>query len=150
MKEVTGTIINVEPTTPDPGYQSQNGFIYTFDMEIRGNDGQPYIGEIGSKQGAYPLKKGEQISVRVNQTEHGPKFKKFNPQYSQQGGQPQGNGRRSPEELLQIRRGNALNAVMSATNIMPHEIGAYLEAGVRWIEAGIWNIQIPQEQDIPI
>ncbi len=78
----TGTITSVTPTQ-EGGYQSQNGYIYTFVMQIQTDAGM-IQGEIGSKTQLYPLGCGSPISVEVTQTEHGLKFKKFNPQYAGQ------------------------------------------------------------------
>ena len=41
---------------------------------------------------------------------------------------------------VQIRRGNALNAVMSATDLPCDMISDYLKAGVVFIETGVWNL----------
>jgi hypothetical protein len=78
MNTISGTIINIQP---DGGYQSQNGYICTFQMTIQTADGSKYIGQIGSKSQTYPLAVGQPINVEVNNTEHGVRFKKFNPQY---------------------------------------------------------------------
>ncbi len=89
--QITGTIINVLPTA-DGGYQSQNGYIFTYNMTIQGTDGQTYTGEIGAKTDLYPLGNGQQITVEFTNTQHGSRFKKVNPQYAgqpqQRGGQP--------------------------------------------------------------
>ena len=89
---LTGTIVSVVSTqarTGQNGYQSQNGFIYTFDMIIQCSDGQ-HSGEIGSKNEMYPIAVGQQISVTADTGQHGVKFKKFNPQYKPQQDIPQG------------------------------------------------------------
>jgi len=76
----TGQITQI---TPDGGYQSQRGYIYTFQMTIQCPDGT-FTGQIGSKSQVYPLGIGETINVDVTSTQHGVRFKKFNPQYAQQ------------------------------------------------------------------
>ena len=83
----TGTITNIVPTQQG-GYQSQGGYVYTFMMSIQ-TDAGVIQGEIGSKTQLYPLGCGSPINVEVTQTEHGLKFKKINPQYAGQQGQPQ-------------------------------------------------------------
>lgn len=140
MQQLTGKIISIVPTE---GYQSQGGWIYTFDITIQGPNAQ-VTGEIGSKTTPYPLAVGQEISVTADQTDHGVKFKKFNPGY--QGGQGGGSGGgqrgggKSPELEERIIRGNALNAVMSSANIMPDEIENYLMAGVNFIKSGVWGL----------
>ena len=80
--QVTGTIRSVF-ATQEGGYNSQNGYIYTFDMAIDTPQG-PMTGEIGSKSQPYPAAVGDPITVDVRQTDRGPKFKKINPQYAGQ------------------------------------------------------------------
>lgn len=82
-----GTIASV---IPDGGYQSQNGWIYRFNMTINSQNG-PVTGEIGSKTEFYPLQQGEQIVVTSTNDSHGTKFKKVNPGYQQQQPPQQGN-----------------------------------------------------------
>ena len=81
-----GTIANIQPAG---GYQSQNGYIYTFNMSI---DTQQYgvvNGEVGSKSEYYPMQPGEQITVDSTVDNHGTKFKKINPGYNNQSPPPQ-------------------------------------------------------------
>lgn len=75
----TGTIVSIQP---DGGYQSQNGYISTFMMTLQTAEGQ-ITGEIGAKSGTYPMNPNDQITVEINNTTHGAKFKKVNPQYAQ-------------------------------------------------------------------
>ena len=70
-----GTIKSV---TPDGGYQGPNGWIYTYQMTINAADG-PHTAEIGSKSEHYPLDVGDPNAVTVTETQHGVRFKKFNP-----------------------------------------------------------------------
>ncbi len=87
----TGTITNLMPTV-DGGYQSQNGWIYTFDISIQTQQGL-VTGEIGAKSQAYPLNVNDQINFEVTNTNQGVKIKKVNPQYAQGAppiNQPQG------------------------------------------------------------
>lgn len=78
--QLTGQITNVNPSG---GYQHTTaGYIYTFQMTIQCADG-PHTGEIGSKTEIYPIAVGQEISVEMTNSPHGPKFKKFNPQYPQ-------------------------------------------------------------------
>ena len=86
----TGKILSIRPTQ-DGGYQGKNGYIYTFDMTVQLSNG-PVTGEIGSKTNQYPMGVGQDICVEVQNTEYGPKFKKVNPQYNNQGGGNQGGG----------------------------------------------------------
>ena len=75
---------------PDGGYQSQNGFISTFQMGIQCPDGA-IVGQIGAKSQAYPLTVGQDITVEMTTTQHGVRLKKINAQYAGQDGQ--GGGR---------------------------------------------------------
>ena len=104
---LTGTIVSVVSTaarmrqdmqqSPN-GYNTDNGYVYTFDMVIQCADGQ-HKGEIGSKTEIYPIADGQQISVTAESGKYGVKFKKFNPDYKPQQGshhlqnQPQGSPR---------------------------------------------------------
>lgn len=84
--QVNGTIANI---APDGGYQSQNGWIFTFQMTIDTPQGQ-VVGRIGSKSEQYPMQGGEQITVEQSNKGYGNEFKKVNAQYAgQQGGQQQ-------------------------------------------------------------
>lgn len=145
-----GTITQL---VPDGGYQSQNGYINTFQMSIQCPDGL-VTGQIGSKTQNYPLGVGSQISVEMTETEHGTRFKKFNAQYAgQQQNQPQQQpppptqqaapqpAPASIDRDAKIVRGNALNAVMSASDVIPlDQIGKFLDAGVGFIKTGVWNV----------
>ena len=144
MKVVSGKIERLAPTA-DGGYNGSHGYVWTFDMTVRSAEGT-VSGEIGSKTQNYPLNIGAEITVEAKQTEHGPRLKKINPQYS--GGGQVGGGK-SPEQEDRIINGNALNAVMSAANIMPDEIGPYLIAGKNWIKTGVWSLAPQAKQDIP-
>lgn len=75
----SGTIANIEA---NGGYQSQNGYISTFMLTLRNEEGQ-ITGEIGSKSQQYPMAIGEPITVDIRTDQHGTKFKKVNPQYQQ-------------------------------------------------------------------
>ena len=85
---------------PDGGYDSRNGYIYTFKMTINTPQG-PMVGEIGSKQQNYPANMNDTITVEVTDSEYGPKFKKVNPQYSGQ----QGGGQQQHPQTQQGGRG---------------------------------------------
>ncbi|KKK92302.1 hypothetical protein LCGC14_2704300 [marine sediment metagenome] len=141
MQTLTGKIVSVQPTA-DGGYNGTNGWINTFTMTIQGPNAQ-VTGEIGSKSSPYPLTAGQEITVTAEQTQYGLKFKKINPQYSGRG--QHGGGQANPEKEERIMRGNALNAVMSAANIMPDEIENYLMAGVNFIKSGVWGLSQQQE-----
>ena len=144
----TGTI---EQIVPDGGYQGQKGYIHTFQMTVKCPDGT-FTGQIGSKSAVYPMTIGQEISVEVTNTEHGVRFKKFNPQYAQGGSQGGGGQKADPNRELHIKRGNALNAVMSATTIAPDLIGDYLAAAVNWIDTGQWQVLPPTHgtlNDVP-
>jgi len=83
-----GTITTIMPTPAPGGYQSQNGWIYTFMLTIQCQDGV-HSGEIGTKTQNFPMNTGEQITVEMTQGQYGPRFKKINPQYAGQDGAPQ-------------------------------------------------------------
>jgi hypothetical protein len=84
----TGIIKQIQP---NGGYQSSNGYISTFMMTIEvAGEGQ-VTGEIGSKTQTYPMNPGDEITFEMNNTAHGVKLKKVNPQYAQGGSQGQQN-----------------------------------------------------------
>jgi len=98
----TGTIVAIN-STEQGGYNSQNGYIYTFDMTIQCPDGQ-FTGEIGSKSQVYPKANGQEITVDTSQGPYGPRFKAINPQYAGQQGQPQGGQQQQPPQGQQNQR----------------------------------------------
>ncbi len=122
MAQRTGNITEIQPLG---GYQSQGGYIYTFQMRVQCPDGE-VVGEIGSKSQVYPLSVGQQIIVNVTQTQHGIKLKKINPDQAQQGQQysqpaPQQGQQNAPQPAGQqkpdwdaISRGKVRNAVVTA------------------------------------
>lgn len=83
---IQGTIFSIES---DGGYDSQNGYIYTFQMCVHDQNGAAHYGQIGSKTEIYPLAKGQPIIVDTKEDQHGIKFTKVNPKYAAQG-QPGG------------------------------------------------------------
>lgn len=90
--QITGNITNI---VPDGGYDSQGGYIHTFQMTVQGPNG-PVTGQIGSKSTVYPMQVGEEIIVDMTNGQHGPRLKKVNPKYAQGGQQSQGGqGQRS-------------------------------------------------------
>lgn len=131
---ITGTILNIEPTQ-EGGYQSRNGYIYTFWMAIETPNG-PLSGEIGSKTELYPVPVGKEITVNVtNDTQRGVKFKKINPQYeaqrpqnTQQGGQQPRQGANAPKrDYDKENRGKCRNKLYAAciiTGITPEDLSA--------------------------
>ena len=84
----TGTILSCTPTQQG-GYQSQGGWVFTYNITLQCPDG-PITGEIGAKSQPYPVANGQEITVTVTPGEHGNKLKKINPQYANQGGQTSG------------------------------------------------------------
>ena len=84
MKVISGKITRI---VPQGGYNGRNGYIYTFDMTVQCAEGT-VTGEIGSKSEVYPLVVGDSITVEASQSDHGPRLKKINPEYS---GQSRGN-----------------------------------------------------------
>ena len=79
--QVQGTIYSVTPTG---GYESQNGYIWTFEMVVNGPNGQIH-GEIGAKSEQYPIVPGQPILVdsyldKANK----PRLKKINPKFVNQ------------------------------------------------------------------
>lgn len=86
--QVTGNITNIQP---DGGYDSQGGYIHTFQMTVQGPNG-PVTGQIGSKSAVYPMQVGQEITVDMSNGQHGPKLKKINTQYNNQSGGQQSQG----------------------------------------------------------
>ncbi|KKN07448.1 hypothetical protein LCGC14_1066740 [marine sediment metagenome] len=84
----TGIIKQIQKTQTG-GYQSKQGWIYTFIVTIQTNEGQ-VTGEIGAKTEQYPLGVDNEINFTFTKDEYGYKFKKVNPQYAQ--GDSQGGG----------------------------------------------------------
>ena len=80
-----GTITAIGPTQ-EGGYQCQGGYVYTYIMSIQTTT-DLFTGEIGSKSQPYPLAVGSEIHFTVSTGRRGPKIKKVNPQYAQQGTQ---------------------------------------------------------------
>ncbi len=98
----TGTIFSIVPTQKG-GYQSREGWVYTFMMTINCPDGH-FTGEIGSKAQMYPLGQGQPITVEITDGQYGPRFKKINSQYAgQQGGPPQQSYNPAPQAPPQER-----------------------------------------------
>lgn len=135
--QVTGTIRSVY-ATQEGGYQSQNGYIYTFDMEIDTPQG-PVRGEIGSKTQPYPLAPGQPITAELTETDRGPRLKKINPQYAgqQRQGSPQQGQQRQPQQAKQpdwdeIARGKVrcnlvCAAISSGTMPDPADLESYMD-----------------------
>lgn len=78
--QLQGEITAIQSTG---GYQTPNGYIYTFDMGIQTLQGA-YCGQIGSKTEVYPANIGDQIIVEATQDQYGTKFKKVNPKFAKQ------------------------------------------------------------------
>ena len=134
--QITGNITAVGQLSPPKGTYS----ICYQDIEITGVTGSKMTGNIGSKKG---YAAGTQITVEVTEDpQYGTKFKRIDPDYAQGGG----GQKTDPNRDLHIKRGNALNAVMSATTIAPDMIGQYLVASIGWINNGVWNLMPPNVQ----
>ena len=131
--QINGQITAIGQLSPPKGtYQ-----ICYQDIEITGVSGAKKTGNIGSKKG---YAAGTQITVEVTEDpQYGTKFKRIDPDYAQGGG----GQKADPNRDLHIKRGNALNAVMSATTIPSDLIGDYLAAAVNWIDTGTWNLLQP-------
>ncbi len=148
----TGNIVQIVPAG---SYQAQGNTIYIFLMTIQCADGT-FTGEIGAKSQQYPMNVGDTINVTVTNDQHGVKFKKFNPQYAPQGGQGGQQGRsqggggqeNNPTKELAIKRGNALNAVFSATTIPQDLISNYLIASMGWLNNGVWKFEMSTKADV--
>lgn len=145
----TGTITGIQP---DGGYQSQNGYINTFQMKIQCDDGE-FIGQIGSKSQIYPLAIGQPISVTVTNTEHGVRFKKFNPQYSAPGGtgsypQSTGGQQPAPRDYDAENRGKVRTQFIKAAIIKGSLRCECYEHVLELTEFAMTGI-IPQEQQQP-
>ncbi|KKK57231.1 hypothetical protein LCGC14_3056590 [marine sediment metagenome] len=94
---------------------------------------------------------GQQIMGEQTNSEQGVRFKKVNPQYQNQqpaqAPQQAAQGKRpDPARDLAIKRGNALNAVMSAMTISNVEMEGYLRAGYEWCKNGVWVLGTRQSQ----
>jgi hypothetical protein len=76
--QLQGTITNI---VPDGGYQSQNGYINTFQMTISTPSGI-YTGQIGSKAQVYPIGVGQPIMIDMTESRNGVKFKKVDPKFA--------------------------------------------------------------------
>lgn len=111
----TGIIKHINP---DGGYNSQNGYINTFQMTIECPDGT-FTGQIGAKSATYPMNVGDEINVEAASGQHGMRFKKFNPQYANQNTQqpPQqaGGGQKKPEpDWDAIAEGKVRHGIVAA------------------------------------
>ena len=81
MNIISGTIVSA---VPSGSYQTQFGEVFTTILTIRTATGD-YTGEIGSKALAdVGTMINQQIDVEWRETEHGVKFKKYNPKYANQ------------------------------------------------------------------
>ncbi len=117
----TGTVATVTPTQAG-GYQHVTaGWIYTFDMVVNTAEGQ-VGGEIGSKTQQYPVGPGQPITVDVTSGQYGPKLKKVNPQYQQQG-QPQGPTQLNPQTQAIINEARNRSPQQAAGAIQDHMAG---------------------------
>jgi hypothetical protein len=121
------------------GYPSQGGYIHTFNMTVQFPDGED-TGEIGSKSEQYPMQRGDEITVEISDTQYGRRFKKVNPGYQQGPSHSAQSQNSDPARDLSIKRGNALNAVMSATQIPSDKVGEYLVASMGWLNNGVWKL----------
>lgn len=165
--QLQGNISAIEPTG---GYQTPNGYIYTFNMAIETPQGS-YMGQIGSKSEQYPANIGDAIIVEATQDKHGTKFKKVNPQFakSQQPApqkampvqqpqqrpltaKPNGNG----DETLKYRSMCLayVKDLLVAGAITPKDINTWLDTCVKYILSGLWQmtqIQPPvaKKDDLP-
>ena len=125
----TGKIINVVSAG---GYESTNGYIYTFQMTIQCPDGQ-VVGEIGSKSQMYPKGIGEEITIETTNTAHGVRFKKINPQYAQ-GGSQGGQSKKSEPNWDAIAEGKCRCKVICAA-IQSNQINISGEMDVdQWVQ----------------
>lgn len=140
----SGTIANIEA---NGGYQSQNGYISTFMLTLRNEEGQ-ITGEIGSKSQQYPMAIGEPITVDIRTDQYGTKFKKVNPQYQQnapQGGsqmpqnQPQGQNAPQSGRNTSIERQCAWKAACNraqGSSLTHDDVACLAEMGIYFIENG--------------
>ena len=128
------------------------------DIVITDPNNRKWYGRIGSKQG---YQGGEQITVSIEQKADSDGntynyFKRFNPQYSggewtpptdqstlQSGQQapPAAAQQQNGQKEMRIVRGNALNAVMSATTVPSDMISDYLLTSVQFILTGNWILK---------
>jgi len=135
------------------GYQSQNGYIYNFQMGIQTPNGA-YAGEIGSKSQTYPVGVGQEIIVETKETPHGTKFKKINPGYQNQG-QQQGQNQQSSQkkapptnESVSIQRQCAVKSACnrySGVDVSDHQVETVILRYNRFMETGNFS----QDTKIP-
>lgn len=109
--QIQGTIGSI---VPDGGYQSQNGWIYKFNMTINTQQG-PVIGEIGSKSEQYPMQQGDQITVNSSNDGRGTKFKKVNQGYDNQ--QPQQSQQQAPPPQQRPQQNNVQDDIRFAQSV---------------------------------
>lgn len=91
--QIQGNITNI---VSDGGYNTDNGYVYTFQMGIQTPMGV-YTGQIGAKTQIYPLGVGQPIIVDMTESQHGTRFKKVNPKFA--GQSPQRPPQNTPKPL---------------------------------------------------
>lgn len=105
---------NITSIVPDNGYQSRQGYIYTFQMGIQTPMGV-YEGQIGAKTQIYPLGIGQPIIVEIIQSDKGIRFKKINPQFA--GQSPQRPLQNTPKPLPQAKQPAPQQSSGSGSNL---------------------------------
>jgi len=154
---ISGTITEAGQASPPSG---QFNVRYQ-DIVITDSNNRKWYGRIGSKQG---YQGGEQITVSIEQKADSDGntynyLKRFNPQYGQpsqgyqapqqpQQGPPAAPQSTNGQKEMRIVRGNALNAVMSATEISSDMIGEYLLTAVQFILTGEWKLEPKYNQSL--
>ena len=145
--QLSGVIAALQPSARG-GYQSQNGYIYTFDMSITGQDGQQYGGEVGSKSQQYPMQVGSPITVESTTTEYGTRFKKINPQYQQgqqQGPPPQQQQQQGPTPYDRETEGKCICQVVCA-GITSGQLKCEPDHIKYWVHLIMGKEQYPQDK----
>lgn len=162
--QLQGNITAIEPTG---GYQTPNGYIYTFNMAIETAQGS-YMGQIGSKSEQYPANIGDAIIVEATQDKHGTKFKKVNPQFAKPQQQMPTPQKTMPAQQPQQRplqaksNGNGdetlkyrsmclayVKDLLVAGAITPKDINTWLDTCMKYILSGLWQGVQAQPQAEP-
>ena len=139
----TGIIKQIQKTQTG-GYQSKQGWIYTFIVTIQTNEGQ-VTGEIGSKTEQYPLGVDNEINFTFTKDEYGYKFKKVNPQYAQGGGQTAGGQNSGGRDYEAENRGKCRTQFIKAA-IINGQINCATFADVLMLEEFAMTGIIPPER----
>ena len=149
MKQITGTITGIVPAG---GYDSRNGYIFTFDMTIKGPNGS-LAGEIGSKSEIYPMSVGQTIDVEASKTQHGMRFKKINLDYAERGssgGGKQSSGQSGGSNKDRLIVAQVVYKVLSNLSDNPHEFDVWLMGNLKIYKRHIDAIMQAGSDELPM